>query len=172
MDYSQRLHSAADPARFQGQSAQPETPTSTVPTPDEAKKGYSNTLQSAAAARTENTLPTAASRGSTLSQPAAAKANVYHGFVIPIKPTPPGAEDCCMSGCAHCVYDIYEEDRQDYKRELSAILKAIETAGLSPPPANIIGGATASGQAGKGADDDMDPSMKAFLELERKLKGT
>ncbi|KAG0329851.1 hypothetical protein BGZ99_000080 [Dissophora globulifera] len=137
MDYSQRLHSAADPARFQGQSAQPETPTSTVPTPDEAKKGYSNTLQSAAAARAENTLPTATSRGSTLSQPAAAK-----------------------------------EDRQDYKRELSAILKAIEMAGLPPLPAKIIGGATASGQDGKGADDDMDPSMKAFLELERKLKGT
>ncbi|KAF9184038.1 hypothetical protein BGZ50_003920 [Haplosporangium sp. Z 11] len=81
-----------------------------------------------------------------------------------------------MSGCAHCIYDIYAEDRQDYKFQLAKVLKEIEAAGLPPPP-NIEAdstnaGDTASTGNSKEDDDDMDPGMKAFLELERKLRGS
>ncbi|KAG0198694.1 hypothetical protein BGX28_007885 [Mortierella sp. GBA30] len=148
---------------------------------NEIKKGYSNTLPTASTNKPENPLPTAVSRGSStfatgamssLSKPAV-EATEYHGFSIPLKPTPPGAEDCCMSGCAHCIYDIYEVDRQEYKHKLAHVLQAIEKAGLPPPPNIITGSSTANdGNVSKDDDDDMDPGMKAFLELERKLKGS
>ncbi|KAF9566652.1 hypothetical protein EC968_003600 [Mortierella alpina] len=152
-----------------------------APTESEKKKGYSNTLPTAQSTRTENTLPTAVSRGSStfatgtqssLSKPAD-ESIPYHGFAIPVKPTPPGSEDCCMSGCAHCIYDIYEEDRQEYKRKLAIVLQDIEKAGLPPPP-NIAtkSSTTADGSPATEDDDGMDPGMKAFLELERKLKGS
>ncbi|KAG0225965.1 hypothetical protein BGW42_003982 [Actinomortierella wolfii] len=93
----------------------------------------------------------------------------YHGYKIPVKPTPPGAEDCCMSGCAVCVYDVYEEDRQAYKESIAAVLKQLEAAGIPPPPE--LAGKHSQNTPEEDKDDDMDPSMKAFLELERKLKG-
>ncbi|KAG0037467.1 hypothetical protein BGZ82_002466 [Podila clonocystis] len=124
-----------------------------------------------------NTLPTAQSRAasaastleSSLSR-ASQQGTDYHGFRIPVKPTPPGAEDCCMSGCAHCIYDIYEEDRQEYKEALVKVLENIQKAGLPPPPPDVVPASGAQGGDAKD-NDDMDPGMKAFLELERKLKG-
>lgn len=82
----------------------------------------------------------------------------------------------CDSGCAHCIYDIYEEDRQEYKAKLAKVLDEISKAGLPPPP-NIKkregdGASTGGAQSANDEDDDMDPGMKAFLELERKLKGS
>ncbi|KAF9215178.1 hypothetical protein BGZ59_002087 [Podila verticillata] len=102
-----------------------------------------------------NTLPTAQSRAavaastleSSLSR-ASREAIDYHGFKIPVKPTPP-------------------DDRQDYKAALAKVLENIQKAGLPPPPPDVV--PAASGDAKD--DDDMDPGMKAFLELERKLKG-
>ncbi|KAF9290170.1 hypothetical protein BGZ68_007754 [Mortierella alpina] len=186
MNYHQTPQAALDPTLllsedhvFQGRLAA--APSAPAPTEGEKKKGYSNTLPTVHSAKTENSLPTAVSRGSStfatgtqssLSKPAE-ESIPYHGFAIPVKPTPPGSEDCCMSGCAHCIYDIYEEDRQEYKRKLAIVLKDIEKAGLPPPP-NIVtkSSTTADGSPAKDDDDDMDPGMKAFLELERKLKGS
>lgn len=67
---------------------------------DQEKKG-GNTLPRAPSSA--NTLPTAQSRAasaastleSSLSRTSRDSIN-YHGFKIPVKPTPPGAEDCCM----------------------------------------------------------------------------
>ena len=76
----------------------------TTPSADEIKKGYGNTLPRARPSLEYNTLPRAASTGSatfvtgtgsTLSAPAAESTD-YHGFKVPVKPSPPGAEDCCM----------------------------------------------------------------------------
>ncbi|KAA1082677.1 hypothetical protein PGT21_010148 [Puccinia graminis f. sp. tritici] len=33
-------------------------------------------------------------------------------------PKPPGPEDCCMSGCATCVYDIYAQETEEYVESL------------------------------------------------------
>ncbi|KAF9337625.1 hypothetical protein BG006_003798 [Podila minutissima] len=73
-------------------------------------------------------------------------------------------------GCAHCIYDIYEDDRHEYKEALAKVLKNIQAAGLPPPPPDVVPASGAQGGDTKD-DDDMDPGMKAFLELERKLKG-
>ncbi|KAM0791046.1 hypothetical protein ACM66B_004341 [Microbotryomycetes sp. NB124-2] len=35
------------------------------------------------------------------------KVQTYLGVTLPLKPPPPGPEECCQSGCATCVYDIY-----------------------------------------------------------------
>ncbi|KAF9169607.1 hypothetical protein BGX20_010084 [Mortierella sp. AD010] len=160
-------HTPIDPTGhvFQGTPA-------TTPTKDEIKKGYSNVFPKAAN-RTENNFPTATTGNkSSLSNPRA-DSTLYHGFTIPVKPKPPGSEDCCMSGCAHCIYDVYEEDRQDYKLKLAKVLKEIEKAGF-PPPTDVATNSTSDnkGDNNVNSDSDMDPSMKAFLELERKLKGS
>lgn len=32
------------------------------------------------------------------------------------RPEPPDAADCCGSGCARCVYDVYEEALAEWQR--------------------------------------------------------
>ncbi|KAG0305981.1 hypothetical protein BGZ97_000917 [Linnemannia gamsii] len=186
LNYHTTPQTSVDPSAFNIPDNKKDT-TASSPSADEIKKGYGNTLPRGKPPSLEyNTLPRAASTGSatfvtgtgsTLSAPAAEYTD-YHGFKVPIKPSPPGAEDCCMSGCAHCIYDIYEEDRQEYKTKLARALDEISKAGLPPPPnisnkkGDSIGASADNAQSTNDEDDDMDPGMKAFLELERKLKGS
>jgi hypothetical protein len=61
---------------------------------------------------------------------------------------------------------------------LARALDEISKAGLPPPPnisnkkGDSIGASADNAQSTNDEDDDMDPGMKAFLELERKLKGS
>ncbi|KAJ3095249.1 hypothetical protein HDU97_007123 [Phlyctochytrium planicorne] len=61
-------------------------------------------------------------------------------------PRAPDSEDCCMGGCAHCVWDIYEEEVEAF----NAKMKALGKPGIS--------------------SDRMDPSMQALRDLEKSLK--
>ncbi|KAL1919441.1 uncharacterized protein VTP21DRAFT_2134 [Calcarisporiella thermophila] len=124
----------------------------------------------------------AASNSSSSSPPAApsqdvdpkpAKEIVVDGIRLPPKPSPP--DNCCFSGCAHCVFDIYIDELDHYfsvKRDLRSRLLA---KSLPIPPelaedeeekANDV-----NGDGGVVGGKEMDPGMKAFLELERKLAG-
>lgn len=38
----------------------------------------------------------------------------------PVPPIEPEPEDCCGSGCNPCIFDIYEQARERYQRELDA----------------------------------------------------
>lgn len=38
----------------------------------------------------------------------------------PIPPEPPLPSDCCESGCAVCVFDLYTEEQQAYRAALAA----------------------------------------------------
>jgi hypothetical protein len=38
----------------------------------------------------------------------------------PEPPERPAPEDCCGSGCDHCVYDLYEQSLDRYRDELAA----------------------------------------------------
>ncbi|KAG8933571.1 hypothetical protein FRC02_011586 [Tulasnella sp. 418] len=96
------------------------------------------------------------------------------GLRMPTKPEPPGPEDCCMSGCAVCVQDLYVESLRDYKFALKRIRdKLVEgKIGKDEWPEVIL---SAEGRAEKpqNADDEfegMDPSMKAFMMMEKQLK--
>ncbi|KAI9003586.1 hypothetical protein BC832DRAFT_559320 [Gaertneriomyces semiglobifer] len=57
-----------------------------------------------------------------------------------------------MSGCANCVWDIYQSELEEYRDRKKA-----------------------SGQLEEGVqsieDVDMDPGLKAFLEMEKMMSG-
>ncbi|KAI6142587.1 hypothetical protein BKA82DRAFT_1003407 [Pisolithus tinctorius] len=97
-----------------------------------------------------------------------ASANTIAGFVIPEEPKPPADDECCMSGCAVCVYDLYEESLDAYKESV-ATLKA-SLAALSIPeskwPPNIRATTTQSSITMK----QKDVVLSAFEEMERALK--
>ena len=39
---------------------------------------------------------------------------------MPAEPPRPGPDDCCHSGCAWCVQDMYEDAMDRYRAELAA----------------------------------------------------
>ncbi|KAI8365914.1 oxidoreductase-like protein [Radiomyces spectabilis] len=82
---------------------------------------------------------------------------------LPQKPESP--ENCCMSGCVHCVWDLYQEDMEDYHEKKKALRKRFQDAG-EPIPAILQSRKSVK----EDVEEDMDPGMKAFLEMERKLK--
>ncbi|KAG8955367.1 hypothetical protein FRC04_008718 [Tulasnella sp. 424] len=93
--------------------------------------------------------------------------------VMPEKPSPPGPEDCCMSGCAVCVNDLYVEALRDYKASLRSIRDKLEHEAVHQSlwPKEIIE-LHPSGQAQQEDfdDEDLDPATKAFMQMERELK--
>ncbi len=97
-----------------------------------------------------------------------------------------------MSGCARCVYDLYAEDLQDYRDDLRAarqrILAAEPKVSQAEWDEDLLGqypkddgdtsiAAQGKAQAQEDVQDEvdavisnLDPSMRAFLEMERRLK--
>ncbi|KAG1464535.1 hypothetical protein G6F56_005069 [Rhizopus delemar] len=73
---------------------------------------------------------------------------------VPEKPDAP--TDCCMS-----VWDIYQEDMEDYTQKKNALVEEFKTAGERVPKQL---------EAKQDPIEEMDPSMKAFLEMEKNLK--
>ncbi|PWN43047.1 ABC1-domain-containing protein [Ceraceosorus guamensis] len=106
---------------------------------------------------------------------------LVRGISIPPKPEAPGSEDCCMSGCVHCVYDMYADDLEAFHEARNQLLS------LTPPltddewPSHLLGprpetapnfnGAKEQAQAEADAhESSLDPSMQAFLAMERGIK--
>ncbi|KAG2173812.1 hypothetical protein INT43_005232 [Umbelopsis isabellina] len=85
-------------------------------------------------------------------------------IAIPERPKTP--DNCCMSGCVHCVWDIYQEDMEYYREKKKALRKKMIAANEIIPPE-----LQPKFNAGGDATDDLDPGMKAFLEMEKKLQG-
>ncbi|KAH9852445.1 oxidoreductase-like protein [Lenzites betulinus] len=56
---------------------------------------------------------------------------IFKGYVIPSPPKPPAEDECCMSGCAVCVYDLYDEARQDYMQALDKLRANLAQMGVS-----------------------------------------
>ncbi|KZT00681.1 uncharacterized protein LAESUDRAFT_732097, partial [Laetiporus sulphureus 93-53] len=46
---------------------------------------------------------------------------MFDGFVVPDKPRKPEADECCMSGCAVWVYDLYTAALEGYKQAMEAL---------------------------------------------------
>jgi hypothetical protein len=38
----------------------------------------------------------------------------------PVPPVEPALEDCCATGCAPCIFDVYEEAMERYRTQLAA----------------------------------------------------
>ncbi|KAF6746020.1 hypothetical protein DFP72DRAFT_641452 [Ephemerocybe angulata] len=117
---------------------------------------------------------TSESVGAILSAPGA---ETFRGFVIPQEPQPPADDECCMSGCAICVYDLYDDSMQSYEDSVSAVQSNLRALGVleaewpdsirpkgSADADGKDGAATAGGAGGRGQ------VLSAFEELERSLK--
>ncbi|KAL0243587.1 hypothetical protein I308_105554 [Cryptococcus tetragattii IND107] len=103
------------------------------------------------------------------------KEMIVQGIVVPPKPTPPGEEDCCMSGCVNCVYTVYSEELEGYVEALDAAREALEAAYIPktewPDEVAKQGrGEDVMGEEMQNTEDAMDPAMSAFFALENKLK--
>lgn len=88
-------------------------------------------------------------------------------------------------GCAHCIWDLYQTDLEDYHIDLKqarSTLASLYKQELFDWPVDLLGPKVADegqsikaakGTAEKQVEEEiagLDPMMKAFLNLERKLK--
>lgn len=45
---------------------------------------------------------------------------------MPQEPKPPDSDECCMSGCAICVYDLYDDSLNSYKESVLSLRTSLE----------------------------------------------
>ncbi|CAG8478475.1 10973_t:CDS:2 [Ambispora leptoticha] len=107
------------------------------------------------------------------------------GEIIPPKPTFP--DNCCMSGCAHWYdseADIYAEEYREWRENTARIRDRLLQEGKPVPMILLqdedsgrdMSTTQSSSQqeidsATSSRDPGLDEGMRAFMELERKLKG-
>ncbi|KAJ8693922.1 hypothetical protein PTI98_008865 [Pleurotus ostreatus] len=72
---------------------------------------------------------------------------------------------CCMSGCAVCVYDLYEDSLSAYKESLATLRSSLEERGIPETewPSSLRG-------AGTPVPPKNNVALSAFEEFERALK--
>ncbi|GAA6009122.1 hypothetical protein JCM11491_005758 [Sporobolomyces phaffii] len=134
-------------------------------------------------------------KASLTPAPGQDRAREYLGVELPTKPAPPGDGECCMSGCAHCVYDVYLDDVHLYHDRLAQLRPRLVAAFRNRNRANDNDDARAqwpSDILGPLDDDDattplrsakelakraledarraLDPATRAFLEMEERMK--
>ncbi|KAG8850272.1 hypothetical protein FRB91_009257 [Serendipita sp. 411] len=59
------------------------------------------------------------------------KPRLFQGVLIPIKPSPPASDDCCMSSCTVCVYDLYATALEEYEEALSNARSELTAKGVA-----------------------------------------
>ncbi|KAI0765345.1 hypothetical protein C8Q74DRAFT_1318736 [Fomes fomentarius] len=91
---------------------------------------------------------------------------IFRGFVIPNAPKPPAEDECCMSGCAVCVYDLYDEARKDYIQALDNLRSNLDELNIpeSEWPVDI----RPDRQGGPVTKPNV--TLSAFEQLEQALK--
>ncbi|KAI0634885.1 oxidoreductase-like protein [Trametes polyzona] len=92
---------------------------------------------------------------------------IFKGYVIPQPPKPPAEDECCMSGCAVCVYDLYDEARQDYIHALDKLRANLDRMGVPEAewPADIR-----REQRSPEPSKRQDVVLSAFEQFEKALK--
>ena len=51
---------------------------------------------------------------------------------LPPRPVPPEPGECCGGGCARCVFDVYDEQRQIWERQVAEIREKAAPAQPAP----------------------------------------
>ncbi|VDC07441.1 unnamed protein product [Peniophora sp. CBMAI 1063] len=92
---------------------------------------------------------------------------MFHGLIIPDKPSEPEADECCMSGCAVCVYDLYDESLQSYKESLAAVRASL--AKMDIPEADWPADIRAESASTPSTPREKSVALSAFEEMERQL---
>jgi len=80
--------------------------------------------------QTPNIRVQSATNSSRSSSSSRNSSQMFHGLLVPQEPKPPASDECCMSGCAVCVYDLYDESLQTYKDSVSALQRSLTTLGI------------------------------------------
>ncbi|KAG6331297.1 hypothetical protein ID866_7795, partial [Astraeus odoratus] len=103
--------------------------------------------------------------------------NTIAGFPIPEEPRPPADDamasvECCMSGCAVCVYDLYEDSLKEYKQAVATLRASLSALSIpeSRWPSHIRMSTTATDEHATSANRQRDAVFSAFDEMERTLK--
>jgi hypothetical protein len=89
-----------------------QTPTTTTPTPSTPTSLEATKAQTLAKARIVFG-SSGSSRREHKDQISAASKQIA-GVKVPPKPKEPTGDDCCMSGCVNCVWDIYREEFEEW----------------------------------------------------------
>ncbi|KAH7921831.1 hypothetical protein BV22DRAFT_994447, partial [Leucogyrophana mollusca] len=94
------------------------------------------------------------------------KNTTFSGFIIPEEPKPPADDECCMSGCAICVYDLYEDSLTAYKESVASLRSSLVASGIPEYewPSNIRHPVKEPGEK------KTNVSLSAFEEMERALR--
>ncbi|KAM3551618.1 hypothetical protein MY1884_007626 [Beauveria asiatica] len=134
---------------------------SPAPPPSPPAKTY-DTISSRTAYSNSNdtdTATTAAERarvifGSRLLGPAdradrAAQATTIAGVRVPPRPEEP--DNCCMSGCVNCVWDLYREDMEEWTLASSEARKRRAESAAATATAAAAAAAASAGAGGGGA---------------------
>ncbi|KII84561.1 hypothetical protein PLICRDRAFT_117598 [Plicaturopsis crispa FD-325 SS-3] len=88
----------------------------------------------------------------------------FRGLLVPTQPKPPEPDECCMSGCAICVHDLYQEALEEYNESIAALRTTLSARHI--PDSEWPVSVQPSGQ--KAAQKSA--SLSAFEELERALE--
>jgi hypothetical protein len=108
---------------------------------------------------------------------------VIAGVVVPPKPEEP--DNCCMSGCVNCVWEMYRDEMEEWAAKSMQARAAIqaqrqESKGTGSVPSHGAasmdddGGGSetnwADGQSSSGLFDDIPVGIREFMRTEKKLK--
>lgn len=116
---------------------------------------------------------------------------VIAGIMVPPKPTEP--DNCCMSGCVNCVWDMYRDDMEEWaakSAEARTALQAQRAKGEATgtivaekgTPSHVAtsmdddgGGSESNGALGQSAEDDslfadIPVGIRQFMKTEKMLK--
>ncbi|KIM33772.1 hypothetical protein M408DRAFT_18787 [Serendipita vermifera MAFF 305830] len=119
------------------------------------------------------------------------KPRTFKGVSIPIKPPPPASDECCMSSCTVCVYDLYATALEEYDEGLAHARSELSARSIPVDewPSDVLttearkereqarkleGGLDAGRRMGVTGESDRDKQMAviigAFVKFEQALK--
>lgn len=102
-----------------------------------------------------------------------AKSTYIGGTLVPPKPTEP--DNCCMSGCVNCVWDLFREDMEEWSLKNAEAQKSLQNAESS---LDSDGGGSWHVQETKMAKDlwnediyqDVPVGIREFMKQEKRIK--
>ncbi|KAJ7624763.1 oxidoreductase-like protein [Roridomyces roridus] len=93
----------------------------------------------------------------------------FRGIEVPQKPRAPESDECCMSGCAVCIYDLYEESLTTYRTAADVFRSKLVIAGI--PSAEWPEDLRSSTDVGISVPaDTRGATLSAFEALEKALE--
>ncbi|KIK65557.1 hypothetical protein GYMLUDRAFT_159018 [Collybiopsis luxurians FD-317 M1] len=89
--------------------------------------------------------------------------NTFKGLVIPQRPKEPQSDECCMSGCAVCVYDLYDESLVAYRDAVAKVKATL--AGMGVPESEWPKALRSDNAGGVARKNDITLSVFEQMEL-------